>query len=122
MADASAWIGAGTGTVSRDRAADAWERILEKPTTITIKRGNATLPAQTVRFEYSNQQGAQEAKGGAGMSSNQQAVVFGIRGHDSEPDTDIKRDDRFTVDGLQIRVISVIYQTGEVQARCEVQG
>jgi len=122
MADASAWIGAGTGTVSRDRAADAWERILEKPTTITIKRGNATLPAQTVRFEYSNQQGSQEAKGGAGLSSNQQAVVFGIRGHESEPDTDIKRDDRFTVDGLQIRVISVIYQTGEVQARCEVQG
>lgn len=122
MADARAWIGAGTGTGSSDRAADAWERILEKPVTITIKRGTTTLAPQTGRWEYSNQQGTPEAKGGAGVSSTQRGILFGIQGHASEPDTDIKRDDRFVIDGLQVRVISVVYQTGEKQAVCEVQG
>lgn len=122
MADASAWIGAGTGTAASDRAADAWERILEKPTTITIKRGATTLDPQTVRLEYSSQQGTPEAKGGAGVSSVQRVVAFGILGHATEPDTNIQRDDRFAADGLQFRVVSVIFQTGEKQAMCEVQG
>lgn len=122
MADARAWIGAGTGTAASDRAADAWERILEKPVTVTIKRGAATLDPQTGRWEYSNQQGTPEAKGGAGVSSTQRGIFFGIRGHVSEPDTDIQRDDRFVVDGLQVRVISVVKTLGEVQANCEIQG
>lgn len=122
MADASAWIGAGTTTAEADRAADAWERITEKPKSIVIRRGNTTLAAQTVRLEYSNSQSNAEAKGGAGVSSVQQAIVFGIRGHETLPDTNIRRDDRFEDGGRQIRVISVIYQTGEVQAKCEVQG
>lgn len=122
MADASAWVGAGTAAAVSDRAAAAWARILEKPTVIRIKRGNTTLAGQTVRLEYSNSQSNAEAVGGAGMSSMQQAVVFGIRGHETEADTNIRRDDRFTADGLQFRVVSVIWQTGEIQAKCEVQG
>jgi hypothetical protein len=122
MADASAWLGIGAGTTGSDRADDAWRRITEKPVTITIKRGSVTLDPQTGRFEYSSQQGSQEAKGGAGMSSVQKGIFFGIRGHATEADTDIQRDDRFTLDGVQLRVVSVIKQTGEVQANCEVQG
>lgn len=120
MADASAWLGTGTGNVSEDRADAAWLRISEKPSTITIKRGASSLSPQTVRFEFSSQQGNPEAKGGAGMSSVQRGVAFGIRGHRSEADTDIQRDDRFVLFGLQFRVVSVVFQTGEKQASVEV--
>lgn len=122
MADASAWLGAGNSTATSDRADDAWRRISEKPCEIKIKRGAVTLDPQTVRFEYSTQKGSREAKGGAGVSSVQQGIVFGIRGHNSEADTDIMRDDRLTLDGLQFRVVNVLVQTGEIQAMCEVQG
>lgn len=104
-----------------DRAADAWKRIQEKPTSIVIKRSNATLTAQTIRLEVSNtvseRQGQSEA-----VTSVQQAVVFGVRGH-SDPailDTNIQRGDRFDANGQKYRVLSVIFQRGEVQAVCEM--
>jgi len=122
MADASAWIGAGAGTAASDRAADAWRRISEKPTSIVVVRNKVSQPAQTVRVEYSNQQSNAEAKGGAGKSSTQRVMLFGIRGHESEADTDIERDDRIKIDGLQFRVVSVIPTLGEVQAMCEALG
>jgi len=122
MADASAWIGAGAGTAASDRAADAWRRISEKPTSIVVVRNKVSQPAQTVRVEYSNQQSNAEQKGGAGKSSTQRVMIFGIRGHESEADTDIERDDRIKIDGLQFRVVSVILQTGEKQAMCEALG
>src|SRR5258706_5739029 len=106
MADASAWVGLGTSTPTSDRADDALRRINEKPSSITLKRGTTTLAAQPMRLEYTNQQGNTEAKGGAGMSSKQQAMLFGIQGHASEPDTNIQRDDRFIEDGVQFRVVS----------------
>lgn len=121
MANASAWIGAGTGTAESDRADAALRRINEKPSSIVIKRGASSLSAQTVRVEYSTQQGTPEAKGGAGMSSTQRVIIFGIRGHRSEADTDIQRDDRIAIGGVQFRVVSVIPTTGEVQANLEAQ-
>ena len=121
MADASAWIGIGGAAAEGDRAADAWRRIAEKPSIVTIKRGTSTLDPQTVRVEYSQQRGSGEAKGGAGMSSVQRVIIFGIRGHVSEADTDIQRDDRIAIGGVQFRVVSVIPTLGEVQANCEAQ-
>lgn len=122
MADASAWVGTGTDDIAADRAADAWDRICEKGTSVVIVRNNVTLDAQRMRKEYSNQQSNAEAKGGAGMSSKQRVILFGIRGHETEPDTDIQRDDRAVIDGLQFRVVSVVLQTGQVQAMCEALG
>lgn len=124
MADASAWAGFGTTTDASDRADAAWDRINEKPSSIRFIRGNnpkVTLPAQTIRIEYSNQTSNSEPKGGAGMSGSQRAIIFGIRGHETEPDTDVLRDDRFAFNGQQFRVITVIFQTGEKQAMCEAQ-
>ncbi len=124
MADATGWIGAGTDTIAADRAADALRRIEEKPASIIIVRGKpkASLAAQTVRVEYDDSTSANEAEGAAGVSSVQRATVFGIRGHDSEADTDIAKDDQFVYDGLKFRVVSIIRQTGEIQAKCEVMG
>lgn len=105
------------------RADDAWYRILEKPTEIVIKRhGEGTLDAQTVRVEYSSATSrGNEAVGQAGRSSSQTAIIFGIRGHATIPDTDIREGDRFTLDGVQFKVASVTLTTGESQSVAEVQ-
>jgi len=106
------------------RAADAWKRISEKPSSITIVRGvpKAAIAAQTVRVEYNSGNTGLENRGGAGVSSMQRVTVFGIRDHDTLADTDIRRDDQFAYDGLIFRVISVVKTIGEIQAKCEALG
>lgn len=96
------------------RAHDAWERIQDKPTQITIKRVGTP---QTVRIETANT--VQETEGAAGQSSVRRTTVFGIRGHETKPDTDIQRGDRFAHNGVQYRVIDVVLTLGEKQAYCE---
>jgi hypothetical protein len=126
MANAGGWIGTGTVIDAAARAADAWRRINEKPATIILIRSTGTtkaaVAAQTVRVEYDNQKSVPESSGAAGVSSVQRITLFGIRGHDTEDDTDIRRDDQFSYDSLKFRVVSVIKQTGEVQAKCEAMG
>lgn len=101
------------------RAAAAWSRIQEKPSSVVIVRGTSTtLAAQTVRLEYSGNQPA-EPSGGAGMSSKQTVILFGIRGHETEADTNVQRGDRFAVSGVQYRVVAMVQTIGEVQATCE---
>lgn len=102
-----------------ERAQAAWERIQDKASSVIIVRGNTTLTAQTVRLEYGNQT-ASEVSGGAGTSSNQDLIVFGIRDHATLDDTNIQRGDRFAISGVQYRVMAVVKTTGEVQAHCEV--
>jgi hypothetical protein len=101
------------------RAVEAWERIQEKPTSITVKRGSSQLPAQTVRLEISNAQSLGELEGEAGKTARQMVVAFGVIGHPVIDDTDLKHGDRFAVDGKQYTVISVINTHGELQATCE---
>jgi len=105
-------------TVTQNRAADAWQRINDKPASIVLVRNGTALAAQTVRVEYDR--GASEM-GDAGQSSNRGVVVFGVRGHAALSDTDIQRGDRFVYEGAQFRVVDVVYTTGEVQAMCEAQ-
>lgn len=126
MVDARMLIGSLSDSEVPDRAAAAWDRINEHPTPITIIRSagktKSSRPAQTVRLEFSNTTTGQQVTTEAGTSSHQQVVVFGISGHDSEPDTDIQKDDQFRYAGLLYRVISVIAGQGEVQAQCEAVG
>ena len=126
MVDARSLIGTLSDAEVSDRAAVAWDRIGEAPATITLIRSagktKSSRPAQTVRIEFSTTTTGQEVTSNAGTSSRQQVVVFGIQGHDSEPDTDIRKDDQFSYDGLLYRVVAVIKTTGEVQAKCEAMG
>jgi hypothetical protein len=103
--------------VSTDRAEDAWKRICDKPTSVVIVRGNAELEAQTVRLEMDDLAAEITGQGGT-IISVQRGRVFGVRDHCSSavPDTNIRKGDRFNVDGTIYRVISVIKQTGEIQA------
>jgi hypothetical protein len=124
MANGRGWMGTGSTVIAANRAEDALRRIEEKPASIVIVRGKpkAALTAQTVRIEYDDSTSANEASGAAGVSSVQRATVFGIRGHATEDDTDIQKDDQFSYDSLKFRVVSVILQTGEIQAKCEALG
>lgn len=105
--------------ISTDRAADAWTRISEKPSSIVIVRGNANLAAQTVRIEMNNTTN-QVTGAGNTIVSVQRATIFGVRDHATVADTDIKKGDRFKWEEMIFRVLSVIPQTGEIQALCEV--
>ena len=112
----------GAAATETDRAVDAWRRINEKPTSISMKRdtGNA-VAAQTVRIEWgSSSGGSGERAGAGGQSSIRYGVVFGVHGHATVDDTDIQRGDRFTVNGYQYRVIDVLITLGERQCRFEV--
>jgi len=105
--------------ISTDRASGAWARINDKPTSILIVRKDVNLAAQTVRLEFDNTTSEVTGQGNT-IASVQRARVFGVRAHATIAATDIKKGDRFSAHGVIWRVISVIPQTGEIQALCEV--
>lgn len=105
------------------RAVEAWLRISEQPTVITIRRETEMLAAQTVRIEVGNnaREDLDLRRGLNALPGVQRAVVFGVRDHPTTADTDIQRGDRFVVGGSEFEVIAVIEAAGEVQAVCEVR-
>jgi hypothetical protein len=107
----------GGETSDAERAADAWRRINDKPTSVVLVRGQTTLAAQIVRVEYSEEE--REIGGGAGISSRRLVIVFGVKDHPEVADTNIQRDDRFAYNDQQFRVLDVVFTLGEKQARCE---
>jgi hypothetical protein len=114
------FLGSGEAIAAGSRAVDAWRRISEKPSSITLVRGTTELAEQTVRVEYSA--AVREVQGSTGRSSVRDVIVFGIQDHPTLDDTDIQRDDLFKHDGVQFRVVDVIYTLGEKQGRCEANG
>jgi hypothetical protein len=106
------------GETPHERAADAWQRIQYKPSSITIKRGATTLAAQTVRVE-ANSTTVEVVGQGGGDSSENTVTAFGIRDHATLPNTNIQRDDVFSWNGIRHKVKHIIFQTGEIQALCE---
>lgn len=113
----------------RARAAEAWARVSEKPTTITIRRGGETLDPQTVRVEFgdSAREDLDVRRGLNVMPGVQRGVVFGVRHHPTVADTDIQRGDRFVIpsvtafDATEFEVVAVIAAPGEAQAVCEAR-
>lgn len=99
------------------RAVLAWRRILDKPTDITIKRTAGTLAAQTVRLEYD--ESVMEPSSAAGQAAVRRLIVFGIKDHPSESDTNIRRGDRFVYESVEYQVTDTVRTLGEVQAHAE---
>lgn len=104
--------------VAADRAARAWARIQDRPTSITVYRDSIAQTAQTVRIEATNSRANIERRD-AGEVSVLSIILFGVRGHATQADTDLERGDLFTYGGGQYRVIDVWRLPGEVQARAE---
>ncbi len=105
------------------RALDAWARIEDQPTTITIQRGGTMLAAQTVRIEFSDaaREDLSLHEGLNVVPGVQQAIVFGVRNHPTVADTEIERGDRFVIGATEFEVAGVIVAAGNVQAICEAR-
>ena len=98
------------------RAVEAWKRIEDRSSSIVVWRGNppAAQTAQTVRIEFDVERGRFEKD--AGTAAVKRGVIFGVRDHPTETDTDLQKDDRVTLADGDYRVVDVIYVPGEVQA------
>lgn len=101
------------------RAALAWRRISEKPTSITIRRAGSSLGEQTVRIEFS--EASNQRKGASGEGAVRDVIIFGVRNHsdDDIADTDIKPSDRFVYLNVEYQVRDLVTTLGEVQAHAE---
>jgi hypothetical protein len=105
----------------RQRAGDAYRRISEKPTDVVFYDAEGLpLAAQTLRIEYDSSASASESV--AGAVSTRKLILFGINGHATQPDSDIKKGYRFVREAREYEVVSVIFQSGEVQATCQTVG
>ena len=105
------------GNLEAQRAKRTWARITERPATIIIARGRGTtLAAQVVRAEYSRAN--REKEESASVSNSRDIVIYGVIGHPDEDilDTNIQRNDRFTLNGQQWQIESVLFVPGGIQA------
>jgi|GEM_PF-2320589 len=118
MANITAWLVGNNAPSASERAVLAWRRIQDKPTSITIKRDSITLPAQTVRIEYSESERLVMGEAN-GASAVRDVVVFGIKTHPTLANTDLKYGDMFAFDGAIFRVVMTISTIGEIQAKAE---
>ena len=121
MPDLNKWLGQRDHPlVTTVRAFAAWNRIQDKPTSITVYRGNpaVAIAAQTVRIEFDNNAARMTADTGAAAVKT--AVIFGVAGHPTVSDPSVQKDDRVRLsDDGDYRVVAVIETPGEVQASVE---
>lgn len=124
----SAWLGASADLVNptptdaeAERAAQAWRRIQDKPSSVTFKKPDGTtLSAQTVRLESDNSASLSESE--AGATPRRKLIIFGVRGHDTVTDTDIAEGYRFVSGSDLYRVTDIILTLGEAQGVAEATG
>lgn len=125
--DMSAWMGASGDlaavptAVEAERAARAWSRILDKPTSVAFRKTDGTtLAAQTLRLESDNS--ATLAESEAGAAPRRKLVIFGVRNHATVADTDMAEGYRFVSGNDLYRVTDIILTLGEVQGVAEATG
>ena len=122
--DIGAWLstgGGGPAGQAATRAALAWRRIQDKPSSLAFRTpAGVTLAAQSVRVE--NDSNASPTTSTAGKSAARRVVVFGVRDHATEADTDVAVGYRFVLNSEEFRVEDIILTLGEVQALCQAVG
>jgi hypothetical protein len=119
--DISAWLGDTTAISETERAALAYRRILDKPTSVVFKTAaGVTLAAQTVRVESDSI--ARPAMSAAGLAPVRRVVVFGIKGHATLADTNMAEGYRFVLGNDELRIVDIILTLGEIQGLAEATG
>lgn len=103
-----------------NRAYDTARLIAEQPTVITFIRAGATLAAQTVRLERSNNIPS-ELTANIARVAETEVVIIGYRGHPTITDTNVRRGDRFVHSGQTYEVIQVDARLDRVFAHAKVQ-
>lgn len=89
-----------------DRPTSIGDLITLKPTSITVRRGAATLSAQTVRLETLASQRAVVGEGGVTFLCDAMALLY--RNHPTVADGDLQPGDRFRADGTDYECILVM--------------
>lgn len=115
------WLGVTDDIVvmtAAQRATLEWRRIQDRPTSVVLNRAGSAQPAQTMRIEYNNSS-ANFVDGTLVRTSKQNLTLFGVRSHPTVTNTDIQKGDRFTINGAQYEVKSLLTPPGECQAICE---
>lgn len=107
-----------------ERAAAAWARINRKPDTITVIRAGVAQAAQVVRIEWNTGMESKEVGLNSGSAARNYVRIFGIQGHNTQADTDLRRGDKFkyyAAGNLANYEITSIDKTqiGEIQAVAE---
>lgn len=113
------------------RAERAWLKIQRKAVSvvftkpgINLKTGSSPaveLAAQTVKISSDSR--ASVIGGNAGVAPKRAVIVYGIVGHPTEPDSDIKIGYTFPYAGESYRVVDIIPGTpGEIQAQATTLG
>lgn len=127
MVDFSAWLGDGgdlaaTPTATEaQRAALAYRRILDKPSSVAFKTpAGVTLSAQTVRIEPDSSAGMATSEAGTGQV--RKAVVFGVCNHATVTDTNLDDGYRFVLEGDEYRCVGILKTLGEIQGYFEATG
>lgn len=119
--DFNAYLSNPVAIDAQNRASAAWNRIMQKPTTIAFKnKAGTVLDSQVVRIEYDNR--ASEASSEAGTAPLRKLTIFGVVDHGLIDDTDIGEGYRFVYLGDEYRVIDTMLTIGEIQASCEAVG
>lgn len=104
-----------------ERAALAYARILDKPSSVAFKTPAGTvLTAQTVRLESDNS--ASQSESEAGRAPRRKLIIFGVRNHATVTDTNMAEGYRFVSGGDEYKVVDIIETLGEVQGIAEAIG
>lgn len=123
MPDFNMWLSDTSGRVenAETRATRAWNRIYDKPTTITIRRPGVSDFTRVVRIEYFQGQAMRGESNPMGMIGKQTIIIFGVESHPDPnvPDTDLRLGDRFIFDYREFVIQSVLSTLGEQQAQAE---
>lgn len=98
-------------------AVDQWNHIQRHRQSITLVRGATTLAAQTVSIQPGNEEHQAEINGVS--VTVRDIVIFGVVGHPTVADTDIKKGDQFAYLGRLYKVTDVIVNEGSKQAWAE---
>lgn len=121
MVDLGLWLYDTDAIPAQNRAAAAWNRINDKPSSVAFKNAAGTIQAaQTVRIEYDNS--ASQSEDVSGQTAVRKLIVFGVRGHGTITNTDIREGYRFVYDGDEYKCVSTILTIGEIQGIFEVTG
>lgn len=110
----SAWLYDGVAIPEGERAALAWSRILDKPTSVVLKTASGVnRAAQTVRIEVDNRSSL--ANSAVGAAPRMAVIVYGIKNHPTLPDTIMAEGDRFVLNNDSYRIEDIILTLGEIQ-------
>jgi hypothetical protein len=116
-----AWGGA--TILPSSRAESLWRIISRDPKSIAFYRDGQSLTAQTVRIEHDNTTTMKDTP--IGRVNVQGLKIYGVQGHDTIADLDVRTGDRFWLEvgtgqpSSEYEVRQVIRLPGQIQALAE---